>query len=580
MRQRRMLKMNKYDFGGWATKYNIACSDGRTILNDAFKHCDDQQVPLVWNHTYTGPESVIGKATLKHCAEGVYAYCEFNENETAVTAKNLVIHGDITALSIYANKLQQNGGRVLQGDIKEVSLVLAGANPGASIQEVLVHGESDGSEATIYNDETELEIRHSDDDKKEAPEDDKKEEQELNHSDEKKEGPETVADVYNTLTDKQKAAVAMIIDQLSEEDDQNETNNEGDETMKHNVFEQGKGQEGNELKHSEFIAATLRDAKKYGSLKESFLAHAGTYGIDTIETLFPEATAITNEPIFIDRDQSWVSGFLNATKKSPFSKLKAIYADITADEARALGYTKGNLKKEEVFGLLKRTTSPTTVYKKQKLDRDDIIDITDFDVVAWMKKEMRGKLDEELARAILIGDGRSALSPDKIKETCIRPIYDDSDLYTIKVAIAAGDKAKEFIKAVIKSRSEYEGTGVPNLYTTDTMLADMLLLEDTTGRFIYENVDVLAKTLRVKEIITVPVMKNLVRATTDSKTHNVLGIVVNPSDYTVGADKGGAVSMFDDFDIDYNQQKYLMETRCSGSLLKPKTAMTIEEVVA
>lgn len=548
--------MNNYHFGGWATKYNVACSDGRTISNGAFAHCDDVVVPLVWNHTYTGPDSVIGKVTLKHRDEGVYAYGEFNGSDTANTAKNLVLHGDITSLSIYANKLQQRGAYVLHGDIKEVSLVLAGANPGASIQEVLVHGDLDETQATIYNDPDGLEIFHSD------------------NSQNDENSSETVADVYNTLTEKQKKAVAAIFEQLTEDQ---EYDKEEDSEMKHNVFENEKGV--GELKHSEFISASLKDAKKYGSLKESFIAHSAQYGITDIETLFPDAKNLTNEPMFIDRDQTWVAKFFNATKKSPFSRLKAIYADITADEARALGYIKGNLKKEEVFSLLKRTTSPTTVYKKQKLDRDDIIDITDFEVVGWMKREMRGKLEEELARAMLVGDGRTALHTDKIKESNIRPIYNDADLYTIKVAIGAGDKAKEFIKAAIKSRTDYEGTGVPSLYVTPELLADMLLIEDANGRFIYENESVLAKTLRVKEIIPVPVMKGLTRDASDSKTHNVLGIIVNPADYTVGADRGGQVTMFEDFDIDYNQEKYLIETRCSGSLLKPKTAITIEEVV-
>ncbi len=556
--------MNKYDFGGWATKYNIKCSDGRTINNNAFKHCDEQQVPLVWNHNYAGPESIIGKATLKHADEGVYAYCEFNDNETAVTAKNLVVHGDITSLSIYANKLKQQGGNVLHGDIKEVSLVLAGANPGASIQEVLVHGDLDDESAVIYNDEENLE---------------------LTHKDQNEDKPKTVAEVYNSMTDEQKVAVAIIAEQLIKEDfdmdnENNEDNEEGETNMKHNIFEKNK--EGNDLQHSEFISASIKDAKKHGSLKESFMAHAGTYGIDNIDMLFPDAVNVSNEPQFIDRDQTWVAKFWNATKKSPFSRLKAIYADITPDEARAKGYTTGNLKKEEVFGLLKRTTAPTTVYKKQKLDRDDIIDITDFDVVAWMKREMRMKLEEEIARAILIGDGRSALSEDKIKEANIRPIYNDSDLYTIKATlgtVGALGKAHAFIKTVIKAMAAYEGDGVPNLYVESDMLSDMLLIEDAQGRFIYENEAVLAKTLRVKEIHAVPVLKGLTRDAGDGKTHNVLGIVVNPNDYTVGADKGGQVAMFEDFDIDYNQQKYLIETRCSGSLLKPKTAITVEEVI-
>ena len=558
---------NKYDFGGWATKYDLSCSDGRTILKGAFAHCDEKKVPLVWNHTYDSPENIIGHATLVHKDEGVYAYCEFNETPAAETAKNLVKHRDITSLSIYANKLKRSGNKVLHGDIKEVSLVLAGANPGASIQEVLIHGDDvDASEATIYNDSEELEMWHA-----EEPE----EGEDIQHADDN----ETVADIYNSMSEKQKMAVAAIIDQLADsedEDNEGEENQNGGETdMKHNVFDKNNNEE---LKHSINFADTLKDAKRCGSFKEAFLSHANTYGIKDIESLFPDAKDIYSNPQFIKRDTTWVGPFMAAIHKSPFSKLKAMYADITADEARARGYIKGKLKKEEVFSLLKRTTEPTTIYKKQKLDRDDVIDITSFDVIAWIKAEMRMMLEEEIARAILVGDGRSAMEDDKIKESCIRPIYNDSDLFTIKYAMGSDpDKAMAFIKACIKSRVDYEGS-MPSLYTTEEMIADMLLLQDTTGRFIYESEAALAKTLRVKEIVPVPFIKGLVRDAGDAQTHNVYGIIVNPSDYTVGADKGGQVSMFDDFDIDYNQQKYLIETRCSGSLMKPKTAIVIEEV--
>lgn len=551
----------KYDFGGWATKYNIACSDGRTILNDAFKHCDGMQIPLVWNHNYSGPDGIIGKATLKHADVGVYAYCEFNENDTAKTAKNLVVHGDITALSIYANKLKQDGGKVLKGDIKEVSLVLAGANPGASIQEVLAHGENEEGGAMIYNDEEELEIVHSD-----------SAEESIQHEDQ---NGKTVGEVYNSMTEEQKKVVAYIADQLIRESIEEESN------MKHNVFEQN--QENNEMKHSEILEESLKDAKKYGTLKESVLAHAATYGIEDIESLFPEEHALNHEPHIIDNDQSWVAKFLNNTKKSPFSRLKAVHADTRDDKARALGYVKGNLKKEEVFSLLNRTTSPQTVYKKQKLDRDDILDITDFDVVAFMKKEMRMKLEEELARAMLIGDGRDPITAgnDKIKENHIRPVFNDSDLYTIKaelpgVAHKLGE-AHDVIRTVIKAMAEYEGKGQPMMFVHPDLLADMLLIEDENGRFIYENESVLAKTLRVKEIIPVPLMKGLTRKDKESVVHDVKAIIVNPADYTVGADKGGQVAMFEDFDIDYNQQKYLIETRCSGSLMQPKTAICVEK---
>ena len=574
----------KYDFAGWATRYNMKCSDGRTIKNDAFKHHDKTTVPLVWNHVYDTPDNVIGHATLKHCEEGVYAYCEFNENDAAVSAKNLVVHGDITSLSIYANKLRQKGNEVYHGQIREVSLVLAGANPGASIQEVMVHGDEDEMTATIYNDCSGLELQHADNQNEPEKKDEDNKDNESKENNEDNED-ETIADIYNAMSEKQKKAVAAMIAQLADdEEDDNEDNKEDDSNMKHNVFDQNNNEMGEEMKHSEILSAALSDAKKYGSLKESIIQHAGTYGINDIEELFPEEHNVSNEPQFIDRDQSWVAEFINATKKSPFSRLKAIYADITAEQARAKGYTKGKKKIEEVFGLLKRTTSPTTIYKKQKLDRDDIIDIsTNFDVVAWMKREMRGKLNEEIARAILLGDGRSSLAEDKIKEANIRPIVSDDDLYTIKAVVSTGaEPAKEFIKACIKARVDYEGDGVPNLYIAPEMLADMLLLEDVNGRFIYPDVASLAKVLRVNKIVEVPLLKNFKREynVDDGKQHFVKGIIVNPNDYTIGADKLGQVAMFEDFDIDFNQMKYLMETRMSGSLLKPKTAITVEEVTA
>ena len=560
------MSKNKYDFAGWATKYGIGCSDGRTISKGAFAHCDEIVVPLVWNHTYDKPENVIGNAKLVNSDEGVYTYCSFNDTSTAETAKSLVKHGDITSLSIYANHLKQAGNMVMHGDIKEVSLVLAGANPGASIQEVLVHGEISEGEATIYNDPEGLELWHEDVD--EELEDDSN---------------ETIADIYNSMTEKQKKAVAAIIDQLADDDEsssEDNNQNKGEIEMKHNVFDQN--EENKELRHFDF-EATMKDAKRCGSLKEAFLAHAQDYGIKDIETLFPEAKNIYNEPEFIKRDTGWVAGFLNGTHKSPFSKIKAMYADITADEARAKGYIKGKLKKEEVFSLLKRTTEPTTIYKKQKLDRDDIIDITDFNVVAWIKKEMRIMLDEEIARAMLVGDGRSSVSEDKIKENCIRPIYNDADLYTIKFAMnsLASNEAKEFIRSCIKSRDDYEGSGNPNLYTTEDVISDLLLIEDANGRFIYDSIATLARTLRVNQIIPVPVMKGLTRTdSAESKTYDVKAIIVNPNDYWVGADKGGQISMFDDFDIDYNQYKYLMETRISGSLVKPYSAIVIEKAKA
>ena len=567
------MSKNKYDFAGWATKYGVGCSDGRTISKGAFAHCDEIVVPLVWNHTYDKPDNIIGNARLVNSDEGVYTYCSFNNTSTAETAKSLVKHGDITSLSIYANHLKQAGNIVMHGDIKEVSLVLAGANPGASIQEVLVHGEISEGEATIYNDPDGLELWHEDvEDEVEEPED-------IKHEDDSN---ETIADIYNSMTEKQKKAVAAIIDQLADDDEpssEDNNQNEGDTEMKHNVFDQN--EENKELKHFDF-EATMKDAKRCGSLKEAFLKHANDYGIKEIEQLFPEAKDIYNEPEFIKRDTSWVADFLAATHKQPFSKIKAMYADITGDQARALGYVKGNLKKEEVFSLLKRTTEPTTIYKKQKLDRDDIIDITDFGVVAWIKKEMRMMLDEELARAMLVGDGREVLSDDKIKENCIRPIFNDADLYTIKAQVnkEAANQAKEFIRTCIIARKDYEGTGTPILYTTEDVLCDLLLIEDQNGRFIYESVNALCNVLRVSKIVTVPVMKGLVREDSSHNKFDVLGVIVNPNDYHVGADKGGQVAMFDDFDIDYNQYKYLMETRCSGSLVKPYSAITIEKAQA
>lgn len=585
MRRRRLpMTRKKYDFAGWATRYNLKCSDGRTISTGAFAHCDGATIPLVWNHTYDSPENIIGKATLIHKQDGVYAQCEFNETSTAQTAKALVKHGDITSLSIYANKLKQNGPIVLHGNIKEVSLVLAGANPGASIQEVLIHGEEVATAATIYNDDDEFEFYHAEDEEEDEniEENDEEEEEDEDESDDADESGEiehsakgkTIADVYATFTEEQKLAVAAIIDQLGQDDNQNE----GDSNMKHNVFDND--QQENTLQHSINFDEIKEDAKRCGSFKEAFLAHAEDYGIKDIESLFPEVRDIYNRPEFIKRDTTWVQPFMGALHKSPFSRLRAVYADITAEQARAKGYTKGKKKLEEVFSLLRRVTEPCTIYKKQKLDRDDIIDITSFDVVAWIKEEMRMMLNEEIARAVLCGDGRSALAEDKINEKCIRPIYSDDDLYCIKASVTNGaeNPAKDFITTCIKARIDYEGSN-PTLYTTEEVLCDLLLIEDVNGRFIYESKASLCNVLRVKDIVCVPVMKGLTRDAKDGKTHNVKAIIVNPNDYTLGADKGGKVATFDDFDIDYNQYKYLIETRLSGSLLKPKTAITIEEVI-
>ena len=559
--------MKTYDFSGWATRNNLRCSDGRTIMKDAFKHNDGQTVPLVWNHQHNDPLNVLGHALLKNREEGVYAYCKFNETESGKNAKLLVEHGDVSALSIYANQLKQQGPNVIHGAIREVSLVLAGANPGAFIDSVMRHGEESDDEAIIYTGE-DISLFHADE-KKDKP------------VDEKSEDEETVADVFNTLTEKQKTVVYAMIGQALEEKEESEDNNNNDDskggnkTMKHNVFDKEDTKK-DVLSHSD-LEAIFADAKRYGSLKDSVLAH----GIEQIDYLFPDAKNVTNTPQFIQRDMGWVQKVMNSVHHTPFSRIKSVLADITEDDARAKGYIKGNLKKDEVFTLLKRTTTPTTIYKKQKLDRDDVVDIVDFDVVAWLKSEMRMMLDEEIARAILVGDGRLSSSDDKINEQNIRPIWKDDDLYTIKapVTVAANatayEKAKAFIRAAIKSRKNYKGSGEPTLYTTEDVLTDCLLMEDTTGRVIYDSVSKLATALRVKEIVTVPVMENLSRVD-NGTTYSLMGIIVNLTDYNIGADKGGAVNMFDDFDIDYNAQKYLIETRCSGALIKPYSAIALE----
>lgn len=577
---------NKFDFSGWATKANIKCADGRTIMPNAFEHNDGKTVPLVWNHQHDNPNEVLGHALLENRPEGVYAYCTFNDTESGQVAKQLVQHGDVDALSIYANQLKEHMSCVIHGNIREVSLVLAGANPGASIQNVIKHGEEFDDEAEIYTGEN-IELMHAGCGSSSSSEEDdkKKKDNELEHSkNSESDSEETVEDVFNTLNEKQKIVVLGLIGEALKDDESDDENEGGDDTMKHNVFDNEQTQTEGVLSH-DAMNTIITDAKRYGSLKESFLAHAGDYGIDDIDWLFPDAKNLNTPPEFIKRDTGWVSKVMNSIKHSPFSRIKSMFADITEDEARAKGYIKGKLKKEEVFGLLKRTTTPTTIYKKQKLDRDDVIDITDFDVVSWLKAEMRTMLDEEIARAILVGDGRLASSDDKINEQNIRPIWKDDDLYTIKATVNVTststdeEKAKEFIRTVIKSRKNYKGSGEPTLYTTEDVLTDCLLIEDTNGRIIYDSVSKLATTLRVKEIVTVPVMENLSRQNSSSETLNLMGIIVNLSDYNVGADKGGAISMFEDFDIDYNQQKYLIETRCSGALIKPYSAIALESKI-
>lgn len=594
--------MENYDFSGWATRNDLPCSDGRIIRKDAFIHNDGQVVPLVWNHVHSDPSNVLGHAMLKNMDEGVYAYCSFNDTNKAQDAKIAVEHGDIDALSIYANHLKQNGPNVLHGSIREVSLVMAGANPGAYIEDVILHNEEAGEEAIIYTG-TNLDLYHAEESSKK--EDEKKGENSVAENNTENtsnsEDEETALDIYNAMTEKQKNVVNFMVGLALEDDgedleqsdikeDDEDDSEGGTDSMKHNVFENENLEEEGALSHSD-MEVIINDAKRYGSMKESFLAHAEDYGIDQIDYLFPEAKSLTNQPEFIKRDTGWVSVVMGGVHHTPFSRIKSVFADITEDEARAKGYMKGKLKKEEVFGLLKRTTTPTTVYKKQKMDRDDVIDITDFDVIAWLKGEMRMMLDEELARAYLFGDGRLASSDDKINEQNIRPVWTDEELYTVRKTFTRADSstgdqqaqddanARAFIRTAIKSRKEYKGSGNPIMFINEDMLTNCLLLEDKMGHIIYDTEEKLRTVLRVSRIVSVEIMDDLTRQdTSDSKTHKLEGLYLNLNDYNVGADKGGAVSMFDDFDIDYNQQKYLIETRCSGALTKPFSAVAIESV--
>lgn len=680
---------NKFDFSGYATRNDLLCGDGRTIRKNAFKENDGSTVPLVWNHQHNDPDAVLGHALLENRDDGVYAYCKFNDTDAGKNAKKLVMHGDVRSLSIWANKLKQIGNDVIHGTIRELSLVLAGANPGATIDFVMAHSDEEDASVYVNYDESALVLYHSEkedepEEVKEEPKEDDKEtikdifdkfsdkeknvvyymigqalkgatdkktessekEDEVKHSEEKpaeeaKEEPKkektvqeifdefteeqkkvvyaligmalegdaanvkhsdesdeieeveeelahsdkTVEDVFNEFTEEQKTVVYALIGQALEEKTKNKNDADvegGNNNMKHNVFEQENNTVENKdvLTHSE-MQAIITDAKKFGSLKESVLEH----GITDIEYLFPDAKKIDNVPGFIKRDDSWVDDVMKGVHKSPFSRIKSIFADITADEARAKGYIKGNQKVEEFFSLMKRITTPTTVYKKQKFDRDDIIDIVDFDVIAWVKTEMRMMLEEEIARAVLVGDGRSASSNDKINEQNIRPIWTDEDVFTVKATVNVADnateeeKAKAFIKATIRSRKNYKGSGNPIMFMSEDMLTNCLLIEDNNGRVIYDTVEKLTTALRVKKIVTVPVMENLTREV-GANTHTLAGIYVNLADYNVGADKGGAVSMFDDFDLDYNQQKYLIETRCSGALIKPYSAVALEFVSA
>ena len=673
--------MGKFDFSGWATRANIKCSDGRTILPDAFKHMDGKKVPLVWNHQHSDPDEVLGQALLEHRDEGVYAYCTFNETHKGKTAKLLVEHGDVDQLSIYANQLKQQGPFVMHGNIRELSLVLAGANPGAFIENVVIaHGDEvyeHDDEARIFTGEY-ISLSHSDDEDEEdeeevkteaADEDDDKDEtdeklnkekedkkgeeevaeqkkedvkseevkdeevkdEKIEHSDESGEtladvfntlnekqktvvyamigqaleeaggsasdvkhsdseaasegngSEETVADVFNTLNEKQKTVVyAMIGQALEEAGKKDEESEGGNTTMKHNVFDQDERMEENVLSHSEMV--TIMEEAKAGktSLRDVCLAH----GIEDLDIMFPDNKALSNEPEFIKRNDDWVAKVLGGVHHTPFSRIKTIFADITANEARAKGYQKGNLKIEEVFKLLKRVTNPTTVYKKQKLDRDDVLDITDFDILPWLKKELRMMLNEEMARAFLIGDGRDPVdeADDKINEECIRPIWKMEELFTVKVpvpvtaATTGSERAKAFITAAVKSRKNYKGSGNPDMFMSEDLLTECLLLEDVNGRVIYDTEEKLRARLRVREIVPVPVMEGdaIKRTDEDGNNFELAGIYVNLKDYNVGTDKGGEVNFFDDFDIDYNQMKYLMETRCSGTLVKPYSAVAIE----
>lgn len=586
-----------YDFSGWATKANVKCFDGLTIAPNAFKDCDGKVVPVVWNHDHSAPESVLGHALLQNRKEGVYAYVKLNDTSSGQTAKACVDNGDIDAMSIYANGIQKTGRTVMHGMIKELSLVIAGCNPGALIDEVVKHTadgtETDSSEAYIYTDSG-LSLKHGLD-----PDDNPLEDETLEHSDDSSEtdkdkkgeskmadaNEKTVKEVFDTLTEEQKNVVYAIIGSALDEGKGGESDNKGDgeeDNTMHHCFENDNG--GTVLKHSlDDINGIIATASKHGTLRDAFL-DAGITGdelahsIENMDYLFPDDHNLDTVPRIVDRDQTWVDKVMNSVHHVPFARVKVMFADLTEDEARAKGYIKGNYKKEQVLKLLKRSTTPTTVYKKQRFDRDDIIDMSTMDVVGFVKKEQRGKLNEELGMAFLIGDGRDDASDDKINELNIRPIFNDDDFYTIKVVVQPGTnanedaKAKATIKSIIKARKEYKGSGSPTFYTTDDVLTDMLLLEDGIGHPLYADEAALARKLRVKEIVTVPRMEGRKGA----KGGDLLGIVVNLADYTVGADKGGEVNMFDDFNIDYNQLIYLIETRCSGAMTTPYGAMAIE----
>ena len=582
-----------YDFSGWATRNNIECSDGRTIMKDAFKGNDGQKVPLVWNHQHDDPNEVLGHALLENRDEGVYAYCKFNDTESGQTAKSLVLNGDVDKLSIYANKLKSNMNKVIHGCIREVSLVLAGANPGAYIDSVVVHadGAEDEEEGTIYTDEQiSVNVEHSENKSEKKEEIKMNDNSEMKHA-ETETGEKTVQEVFDTLTEEQKEVVYAIIGEAVEEakndaGDEDEGEEEGEENMKHNVFDNDNNRE-DVLAHSEFVKSAIADAKKYGSMRESFIAHAEEAGLEwnannDFSPLFPDATNINREPVMVEKDNSWVAKVMAQVKHSPFSRVKNTLGRMDETTARAKGYIKGSKKANIQMAVLNRVTTPTTVYIKNDIDRDDVIDITDFDVVAWQKKEMRKQLDKELALAMLLGDGRDVSDQYKINEQNIRPVVSDDDLYTIKYTVKEGvdynnasnshsqndSLSKGIIRAALKARKNYKGSGRPTFYTTEDCLTDMLLIEDQNGRVIYDSIDKLATALRVNEIVTIPEMES---------RKDIYGIIVNLNDYTAGADKGGSVNMFDDFDIDYNQMKYLMETRMSGALTQPYSAIVLKK---
>lgn len=574
----------EFDFSGYATKNGIKCADGRTINKDAFLENDGGQVPLVWQHQHNNPDNVLGHAVLENRTDGVYAYAKFNKSPAATQARELVEHGDVNSLSIYANQLKHQGRNVTHGMIREVSLVLSGANPGAMIDSVYV--KHDGfveelpeDEGIITSGET---LEHQ------QPETNDSKEQEMPDETKSAEKERTVGDVFNSLTEEQKNVVYYLIGQAVEEEggDQSDTaehsDMDGDNFMSRNVFDQSNPPAAEEtLTHAQ-IESIFAGAQELGSLSESFLVHAQTYGIENIDLLFPDAKELNARPEFISRRMEWVDKVLGKTKHSPFSRIKTTQADITADEARARGYVKGNLKKEEIFRLLQRKTTPTTVYKKQKLDRDDIIDITSFEVVAWIKAEMRIMLDEEIARAILIGDGRPVEkadgkpNEDKVDETHLRPIWTDDELYSHKLRLKNGPISEDMADAFLRARVHYKGSGAPTLFTTTEVVVEFMLLRDKMGRKLYDSVTSLASGLGVSEIVEVEVMDNATRTDDEGTKLSLIGIIVNLKDYTVGADRGGQITMFDDFDIDYNQYKYLLETRISGALTKIKSAVVVE----